>query len=38
VDLTRLGAKASKQLPENWLWAAGGGTQEETTAEKGGLS
>ncbi|HTA16221.1 MAG TPA: DNA recombination protein RmuC, partial [bacterium] len=37
-EMKRLGAKASKQLPENWLLAAGGGTEEEAAAEKGGLS
>jgi DNA recombination protein RmuC len=37
-EMKRLGAKASKQLPENWLLAAGGGTEEEATAGKGGLS
>jgi DNA recombination protein RmuC len=37
-EMKRLGAKASKQLPENWLLAAGGGSEDEATAEKGGLS
>lgn len=32
-EMKRLGAKASKQLPENWLLAAGGGDQE--ALEKG---
>jgi len=37
-EMKRLGAKASKQLPENWLLAAGNGETEESTAEKSGLS
>jgi DNA recombination protein RmuC len=37
-EMKRLGAKASKQLPENWLLAAGGGADEEASAGKGGLS